>query len=187
MLTFPLELYGLCVSIFVLSNDILLDRGTAMPTNPSKYSDVNFFLTQTHYTDIIWTSTPRQTPKLVIKSVRVFFPDELVASMSTIGVACGILEPFCTRLFGFKTTCLIVALGAPVTSGLYSLIAHYSHVFHFWPSVICLIQLSVCKCFIETGFVHFLCVCNSIIPHHMIWFSFTQGQLARSSLNYKNS
>lgn len=73
------------------------------------------------------------------------FSDELIASMGTIGVACGFLECLCTWLLGFKSTCFIIAIGAPASISFFSLTAYCNKLFHSWPSVICLVQLFVCK------------------------------------------
>lgn len=65
--------------------------------------------------------------------------------MATMGMVLSFLEPVCTWLFGFKTTCLIIALGVPASSCLFSIAAYYNQFFHSWPSLICLIQLMLGK------------------------------------------
>lgn len=73
------------------------------------------------------------------------FSVEVIASMSSMGLALGLLEPLCTWFFGFKTSYVVICVGTAVSSALLALFAYYNDVYHAWPSCVGAAQLVVCE------------------------------------------
>lgn len=65
--------------------------------------------------------------------------------MSCVGFGLSFLEILTTGYFGYSTTFVGTWILVTLSSGLFCLAAWHRTAFHYWPSLVYLIQLGMCK------------------------------------------